>query len=167
MCDKAVHLYPSLLEIIPDLLNNEWICEKAIAKHLWLLEYVHDNLKTKEMCEKAVKDEPGPIKFVPDHFDTHFLSFKVVEAAPWRLDDIPDHFKTPKMCNDTVRKGLFYLQYVHGWFVTQEQLKIWDDYNDYWNDNEIIKWYDGYQKRKAQKAQIKKELMPLLGIPIV
>ena len=93
------------------------------------------------------------------------MSFKVVEAVPWRLDDIPDHFKTQKMCNDTVRKGLFYLQYVHDWFVIQEQLKIWDDYNDYWNDNEFIKWYDGYQKRKAQKAQIKKELMPFAWHP--
>ena len=44
-------------------------------------------------------------------------------------------------------------------FVTQQQMKIWD------NDDKFFKlyeaeWYKGYQNRKAQKAQIKKELMP-------
>ena len=42
----------------------------------------------------------------------------------------------------------------------------WDDDGDYWDDDKdkFFEWYDGYQKRKAQKAQIKKELMPILGI---
>ena len=61
------------------------------------------------MCEKPVEVEPGTLKFVPDRFNTHFLSFKAVEAAPWQLDDVLDHFKTRKMCNDAVRKGLFYV----------------------------------------------------------
>ena len=33
--------------------------------------------------------------------------------------------------------------------------KIWDN-NDDWYYNKIIEWDDGYKKRKAQKAQIKK-----------
>ena len=35
-----------------------------------------------------------------------------------------------------------------------------DDGDDDDDDDEIIKWYDGYKKRKAQKAQIKEELLP-------
>ena len=35
------------------------------------------------------------------------------------------------------------------------------DDSDYWYNNKIIKWYDGYKKRKAQKAKIKDELMPI------
>ena len=39
----------------------------------------------------------------------------------------------------------------------------------YWdwdcNDNEINKWYEGHQKRKAQKAKIKDELMPIAWHP--
>ena len=42
-----------------------------------------------------------------------------------------------------------------------------DDYQDndggHWDDNDEDKlsdWYDGYKKRKAQKAKIKKQLMP-------
>ena len=53
------------------------------------------------------------------------------------------------------------LQYVPNWFVTQQQLDVWSD-NDYWyHDDEIIEWCEGYKKRKAQKAKIKEELMPI------
>ena len=45
------------------------------------------------------------------------------------------------------------------WFVTQQQVKLWHDDYDFCDHDEIIGWYDGYQKCKAQKAQIKKELM--------
>ena len=75
------------------------------------------------------------------------------------------------MCNDAVRKGLFYLQFVPDWFVTREGLYMWnDDYyddGDYRDDDDdkFFKWYDGYKKRKAQKAQIKKELMPIAWHP--
>ena len=30
------------------------------------------------------------------------------------------------------------------WFVAQDQVKLWHDYYDYFDANEIIKWYDGY-----------------------
>ena len=29
------------------------------------------------------------------------------------------------------------------------------------NYDRLIKWYEGYKKRRAQKGQIKKELMPI------
>ena len=40
----------------------------------------------------------------------------------------------------------------------------YDDDGDYLvddDDDKFFKWYDGYKKRKTQKAQIKKELMPI------
>ena len=52
------------------------------------------------------------------------------------------------------------LIYVPGWFVTQELIKIWHD------DDELIGFDEGHKKRKAQKAQIKKELMPIAGHPL-
>ena len=48
--------------------------------------------------------------------------------------------------------------------MTQQQLKIWHDDVDYYNDDELIEWYDAYQKRKSQKAQIKKELMASIKV---
>ena len=43
----------------------------------------------------------------------------------------------------------------------------WDDNGDYWDDdkNKLFEWYDGYKKRKAKKAQIKKELTPIAWNP--
>ena len=51
------------------------------------------------------------------------------------------------------------------WFVTHQQIKIWHDSNKYCDDDELIKGYKGYKKRKAQKVQIKKELMPVAWHP--
>ena len=50
--------------------------------------------------------------------------------------------------------------------MTQELIKIYHDDDDYCiDDDELFKWYDGYEKCKAQKAQIEKELMPIAWHP--
>ena len=54
---------------------------------------------------------------------------------------------------------------VPDWFVTHQQIKIWQDNNDYCNDDELIEWYEDYQKRAVQKASIKEELMPIVWHP--
>ena len=67
------------------------------------------------------------------------------------------------------------MQFVPDWFVTREGVDMWhDDYynddGDYWNNNdddedEFFEWYGGYKKRKAQKAKIKEELLPIVWHP--
>ena len=57
------------------------------------------------------------------------------------------------------------MRYVPDWFLTHQQIKIWHDNDDYCNDDEIIEWYQGYQKRKTQKAKIKEELLPIAWHP--
>ena len=57
--------------------------------------------------------------------------------------------------------NFFSFQYVPDWFVTQQQIKIRRDDDKCCNDHELIKWHKGYQKRKAQKASIKKEILPI------
>ena len=52
---------------------------------------------------------------------------KVVEVGPWQLKDVPD------------------------WFVTHQQIKIWHVDDDYYDQDEITEWYEGYEKRMAQK----------------
>ena len=83
------------------------------------------------------------------------------ERAVWLgtsfLHLVPDHFKTQEIYDDAVRDESFSLQYVPGWFVTQQQVNLWDD--------RLISWYNGYQKRKAQKAKIKEELLPITWHP--
>ena len=45
----------------------------------------------------------------------------------------------------------------------------YDDDGDYWgnddNEDKFSGWYNGYQKRKAQKAKIKEELLPIAWHP--
>ena len=64
-----------------------------------------------------------------------------------------------------VRMDSYSLQFVPDWFVTPEQLKIWHDDHDYYNDDELIEWYNGYKKRKHQKAKTKEDLLPIAGDP--
>ena len=69
------------------------------------------------------------------------------------------------MCDNAVWDFLFSLQFVPDWFVTQQQTDIWHDDDYVYNDNEMIKWYNGYKKPKTQKAKIKDELMPIAWHP--
>ena len=59
----------------------------------------------------------------------------------------------------------FSLQFVPDWFVTQEKVGLWDDDDDYCNDDKHIEWYHGYKKFKAQKVKIIDELMPIAWYP--
>ena len=69
------------------------------------------------------------------------------------------------MFDDAMRYYLFCLQFVRDWFITQKQIDTWYDDNYVYNDNNMIRWYDGYKKRKAQKVSIKEELMPIAQHP--
>ena len=69
------------------------------------------------------------------------------------------------MCEKAFWEDTCSLQYVPNWFVTQQQLKLWQDDAYYYNNDKLIEWYDGYQKRKAQKAKIKEELIPIAWHP--
>ena len=90
---------------------------------------------------------------------------EVVSTYPCLLEHVPDHFRTQEMFDKAFWEDTFSLQYIPDWLVTQQQLKLWHDYDDYCNDERLIKWYKGYKKRKAQKASIKDELMPITWHP--
>ena len=60
------------------------------------------------------------------------------------------------MCDKTVKDDPYSLHFAN---------KNWHDDDDYCNDDELIESYNGYQKRKAQKAQIKEELMLIAWHP--
>ena len=69
------------------------------------------------------------------------------------------------MCDKAVRDYPFSLRFVSDWFVTQQQIDVWYDDDYVYNDNEMINWYDGYKRRKVQKAKIKEELIPIAWHP--
>ena len=97
---------------------------------------------------------PNVFHRIPERFKTQEMCIKAVEVDPWQLYHVPDQYKTQEMCDKAVREYPFSLPFVSDWFVTQQQIDIWYDDNYVYNDNEMIKWYDGYKKRKAQKASI-------------
>ena len=69
------------------------------------------------------------------------------------------------MCDKAVEEDPGSPEYVPDWFVVQEQIDLWGDDDDYYDDDGIIEWYEGHQKRKAQKAKIKEELLPIAWHP--
>ena len=159
MCEKAVADDPYTLEFVPDHLKTKKMCDGTVEVSTWLLKYVPDHFKTHEMCDKAVKEaDPYVLRFVPDHFRMEEMCNDIVEKNSWALEIVPDHFKTQKMWDKTVGTGSNILEKIPERFVRQRQLKI--HHND-----KFDKWYNGYKKRKAQKAKIKDELMPIAWHP--
>ena len=69
------------------------------------------------------------------------------------------------MCGTAVSEDPFSLMHVSNWFVTEGQVKLWHDDSEYCDDDELITYHEGYKKRKAQKLQIKEELMPIAWHP--
>ena len=71
------------------------------------------------------------------------------------------------MCNKAVEDDPGLLEYVPDWFVTWKGVAIWYDDSEYCDDDEdnFFKWYNAYKKRKAQKASIKEELLPIAWHP--
>ena len=157
--------FPRWLREIPEHLKTEEMCNKAMAQFPYALYYVPDYLKTKKMCDDAIYNNPAVLFLILDRSKTKDMCIKALEVDPWSLHDIPDNLKAEEMCNKAVEGDPSSLQYVPTCFVTQQQLGIWFD-DDYWyQDDDMIEWYKGYQKRKAQKAKIKEELLPIAWHP--
>ena len=75
---------------------------------------------------------PCSLASVSDRFKTEKMCIKAVDARSWLVCYVPDHLKTQGMCDKAVRDDPSSLQYVPDWFVTQQQLKLWHDYDDYY-----------------------------------
>ena len=121
--------------------------------------------KTLKMCERTIENETENLEFIPDHLKIRKMCKRAVEKYSYYLAFIPDRFKTQEMRNKAVQKRLCLLKYIPDLFVTQRQIKIWHDDAYYCNDDKLIESYEGHQKRKAQKSQIKKELIRIAWHP--
>ena len=105
--------------------------------------------------------------FIPDQYKTQAMCIETVEESAYlSLRHVPDHFKTQEMCDKAMHRRPCVLKYVPDYFVTREWVDMWYDDDKYCtDDNGYIKWYNGYQKRKTQKAKIKDELMAISWHP--
>ena len=155
MCKRAVEYNPWYLIHVPEHLKTKEMCEKAVSIGPWLLEHAPDNLRDQEMCKKAFGENTNMLKYVPYQYITQELCAR---GCPWLIDHVPDDFKTQEMCTKTLELCPWSLEYIPDWFVTKEQIKLW-------HDDRLLKWYEGYQKRKAQKTSRKEGLMPIAWHP--
>ena len=173
---------------VPDHFKKQGSYIETLEKCAWLLKYAPDNCKTQEMCNEAVFIERYSLVYVPDHFKTQEICNETVRSHPYTLKYVPDNLKTQEMYDDAVHKDTWLFEYVRYWFTTQEtgEQPVKEDrdslihvpdwfvvaqemwYINYshvaapepWgNDNWAINWYQGYKKRKAQKAKTKNELI--------
>ena len=129
------------------------------------LKFVPGNLKTERICNEAMHNNPLVLWPVPDQYKTQEMRDKAVEKDLYLLEYVPDNFKTQSMCDKVVMEDLCLPEYVPDWFVRQEQIELWGDEDDYYDDDKLIEWQEDYQNRKAQKARIKEELMPVAWHP--
>ena len=124
-----------------------------------MVEHVPDQYKTQEMCNEAVQRIPGVLRLVPDQYKTEEMCNEAVQRIPWVLRLVPEHLKTQEMCNEAVEKNPWMVEHVPDQFVTQ---KMCDEAVE---KSPCALWYKGYEQRKAQKAKIKEELMPVAWHP--
>ena len=171
MCIKVVEEDPKWLNDVPNKFKTQEIYYKAVCVDPSYLEFIPIHCKTQEMCIKALEKAPLMLWCVPDHLNIRAMCERAVEKYTLALEYVPDHLKTKKMRERVVEKYPWALEYVPDWFVKCEELNLWHDYLYHNNDrfvcfyhnkyDRFIKWCNGYQKRKAQKAKIKEELMPI------
>ena len=166
----------SWIVTIPNHLKTQEMCDEAVRKNSLSLAYVPGCFKTQEMYNEAVKNKLCMLLFVPDHFWTHEMCNEVIPTMPDVFHRIANWFETQEMYDKTVKEDSSPLQFVPDWFVKQEQIDLWDDDKSYeWHDDGKDKFFDGYddednffdqyedyQKRKAQKASIKEELLRIV-----
>ena len=118
------------------------MCHEAVRREPYALELIPDHFKTQEMCDTALKEDPYMLNDVPGR-------------NLWRGSDERSMHTGINSCSGVILQwGKTHTRWnpVADWFV--RQVKIWND-----DDDKLTEWYDGYQKRKAQKTKIEEELI--------
>ena len=150
--------------------NTFWyIIEGVCTALLRMLKYVPG---VQEAYDEAVARHYSPLIgiyllpmsglfFITYHFKTQKMYNKEMDIEPRFLPLVAAHLKTQEMCEKAVEKYPWLLKHFLDWFVTRQEEKLWDDHCI---DDGYIKWYNDYQKRKAQKAKIK-DFLPIAWHP--
>ena len=160
--NDAVRSNPCILRYVPDFFKTQEMYERAVEKDPQQLKDVPDHFKMEKMCERAIEKNSWCLKYVSGHLQVEKMCIKSIKKEAEALELVLDQFKTGEMCKRAIETDLYTLVFCPDWFVTQEQIKSWYD-GDY--DDETPEWYEGYQKRKAPKAKIKEELLPIAWHP--
>ena len=129
-----------------------------------LLRIEYLEFKTEDMCDKAVDEYPYNLRYVPDCFNTQEMCVKAFNVNPYNFEYIPGRFKTQEMCSDKFHFS-DEVDDIPDWFITLEMIEIVSRPCCARCDFEFDEWFNGYKERKAQKSQIRDELMPIAWHP--
>ena len=158
MCDKAVDKDPNSFKYVPDQFKTQEMCNKTADKYPQLLRSIPDKFKTQEMCNKAVEEHPWCFRSVPDKFKTQEMCNKAVDEYPANFEYVPDHYITREICNKALDDDcLCYLYFIPDWFITPKMIEN--------GDAQFHDPFKSYKQCKAQKSQIKAELLPIAWHP--
>ena len=97
MCDKAVDIYPSIIEYVPDRFKTQEMCDKAIDKCLFVFNSIPDQYKTQEMCDKIVSEDPFKLKYCQDRCKIREMCNKAFDEFLPALKIFPDWFVASKI----------------------------------------------------------------------
>ena len=119
-----------------------------------MFKFILDKFKTHKMCREVFLEDPWMCDFIYNRF-MKMLYHELVSGEPDMIRCVPDGFKSQDMCNDAVFEDHSLIKHLTDWFVTAEMLEKCED----------EEWLEGFRWHKAQKAKIKKELLPVVWHP--
>ena len=154
------------LLLLNDGEKSHYTCIKSISRLLG--KENSKNERKQHFClncltgfQEQVSRDKHYIYCVPDTFKTPELCLYAVAIFPSCLKHIPDHLKTPELCQQAVARNIHCLRYVPDWFIPSiSDCGCCDSCDKTFDD--LIKLYE---QRKALKADIKKELLPITWHP--
>ena len=154
MCDKAVSdfLYLALLFLI----KKSEMCDRVISDDPFLIVYCPDKHETHRMRDKADDDCLTALKFVPDWFVKIKMIKKLLHAL--YTDDHINYF------NEDSCDVIFYCNEMGIVGIDLNNIDLEDtNYNE--DDPKtiihitLLAWHIKFEKRKALKKELNKELM--------
>ena len=63
MCEKAVNIYDSTIQFVPDCYKTQKMCDKVICEDPFMLVKDPDRYKTQGTCDKVVDDCLAALRF--------------------------------------------------------------------------------------------------------
>ena len=178
MCNKAVNTYPCTTRFLPDCYKTQEMCGKAVNTCFVVFHSVPNRYKTQDICVRLAPEDPfmliycpvcdeaageglAILKFIIDCFVTSEIIEKFHDAL-LAYDDI-------LLFDEDFSKVTFLL--IRWVFLVQhlDKTDLDNDNSFYKNDPDtfvrFLVWRNKFEKRKALKKDVSKELMSVAWHP--
>ena len=107
------------------------------------------------MCKQPVSKKLWYLEYVSEQFITQEMCTDSVKRNACMFIYVPEQLKNREMSEFVVKKYAWLFQFVPDCFISAEMLEKFQDDG----------WLEAYKHRKAQKAKIKEEVLPVAYHP--